>query len=105
MSVALFGTLNKQSEIYYPLSTEKVYQEVVLPIVHEKNLFWLTQLRTGFPIDKNNASEILSELEVLLVQIQIKQPDYYLFFNSRIEPICACLNRLSELAQFDLYFG
>ena len=64
MSVS-FIISDEKAPIYVPVATENFYNKYWLPKAVGEELYYLSQLGTGVPVNRENVEDIIEELNIL----------------------------------------
>ncbi len=58
---------NKEEEqLYIAIAAESVFKQIWLPIIKELDLKWVACFQSGVEIEKQDSSEVIHELELML---------------------------------------
>jgi len=104
MAAALLVKRAEGGDIYLPLCTQRVLTEYLVPIIRSLNVFWLSMLEGGIPIDSQNIGELIKELITLRAELEMKKSELSIFLCQRVTYIIDCLEAVGQ-KEIEGYLG
>ncbi len=56
----------EEEKVYIPIASESIFKQIWLPIIKKLNLKWIACFQSGIEIEKQDSSEVINELELML---------------------------------------